>query len=152
MAYSLGEAAKAVRLSKATLSRAIKTGKLSAEKQLNGSFKIEVSELHRVYPPISATVSDDVMQQHKTSNVTVGNQKKQIENELLKIEIQAEKSRNSDLEKRITSLERDKEILHRDKEHLQKLTLSSPDQKKQSSQQSNPSIWSKIFGLIDLRK
>ena len=50
MAYTLGEAAKVTGMSKAALSRAIKRGTISAEKQPNGSFKIEPSELHREYP------------------------------------------------------------------------------------------------------
>ena len=48
--YTLGEAAKAVGKSKATLSKAIKTGKISAERQGNGFYKIDPSELHRVFP------------------------------------------------------------------------------------------------------
>lgn len=51
MSYTLGEAAKATGMSKAALSRAIKNGTLSAEKQENGSYKIDPAELYRVYPP-----------------------------------------------------------------------------------------------------
>jgi hypothetical protein len=50
MTYTLGEAAKATGMSKAALSRSIKNGRLSAEKQEDGSFKIDPAELHRVYP------------------------------------------------------------------------------------------------------
>lgn len=52
MRYTLGEAAKVTGRSKATLSRAIKNGVLSAEKQANGSYHIEASELFRVYPGV----------------------------------------------------------------------------------------------------
>jgi molecular chaperone GrpE (heat shock protein) len=52
MQYTLGEAAKVVGKSKAAISRAIKNHTISAEKQENGSYKIEASELHRVYPPV----------------------------------------------------------------------------------------------------
>ena len=54
MSYTLGEAAKATGMSKAAISRAIKIGSISAEKQENGSFKIDPAELHRVYPPVTA--------------------------------------------------------------------------------------------------
>jgi hypothetical protein len=54
MSYTLGEAAKATGMSKAAISRAIKIGTISAEKQENGSFKIDPAELHRVYPPVAA--------------------------------------------------------------------------------------------------
>lgn len=50
MAYTLGEAAKATGKSKATLSKAIKSGRISAMKGDTGAFQIDPSELHRVYP------------------------------------------------------------------------------------------------------
>ncbi len=54
MAYTLGEAAKATGISKASISRAINSGRISAIKKDDGSFSIEPVELHRVYPPKSA--------------------------------------------------------------------------------------------------
>lgn len=50
MAYTLGEAAKATGKSKATISKAIKRGAISARKDEHGTFHIDPSELHRVYP------------------------------------------------------------------------------------------------------
>jgi hypothetical protein len=52
MAYSLGQAAKAAGISKTSLHRAIKIGRVSAIKNESGSYEIEPSELHRVYPPV----------------------------------------------------------------------------------------------------
>jgi hypothetical protein len=49
--YTLGEAAKATGKSKATISKAIKNGRVSARKDESGTFHIDPSELHRVYPP-----------------------------------------------------------------------------------------------------
>ena len=59
MSYTLGQAAKATGISKPTLSRAIKSGKLSAQKQPDGSFFIDPSELHRVYRSVTATGNDN---------------------------------------------------------------------------------------------
>lgn len=59
MAYTLGEAAKATGISKASLSRAIGNGRISAIRNENGSFSIEPVELHRVYPPATAVTSPD---------------------------------------------------------------------------------------------
>lgn len=56
MVYTLGEAAKATGKSKATISKAIKNGRISAQKDETGTFRIDPSELHRVYPP---TVSSE---------------------------------------------------------------------------------------------
>ena len=60
MVYTLGEAAKATGKSKATISKAIKSGRISAQKDEVGTFHIDPSELHRVYSP---TVSSE---QHET--------------------------------------------------------------------------------------
>lgn len=56
MVYTLGEAARATGKSKATISKAIKSGRVSARKDETGTFHIDPSELHRVYPP---TVSSE---------------------------------------------------------------------------------------------
>ena len=52
MAYTLGAAAKASGRSKATISKAIKSGRLSALKDETGVYRIELAELNRVYPLI----------------------------------------------------------------------------------------------------
>lgn len=56
MAYTLGEAAKVTKKSKATISKAIKSGRISAYKDETGTFHMDPSELHRVYP---LTVSNE---------------------------------------------------------------------------------------------
>lgn len=50
MQFTLSQAAKEVGLSKGTLSRALSSGKLSAERREDGSYQIEASELFRVFP------------------------------------------------------------------------------------------------------
>jgi excisionase family DNA binding protein len=62
MKYSLSEAAKATGKNKTTIQRAIKNGKISAKKGDGGSYEIDPSELHRVFPPAAA--------QHPQSNDT----------------------------------------------------------------------------------
>jgi hypothetical protein len=54
--FSLGRAARAVDRAKSTISRDIKSGKLSATRNANGSVTIDAAELYRVYPPgVAAT-------------------------------------------------------------------------------------------------
>jgi excisionase family DNA binding protein len=53
MTYTVGQAAKATGRSKPTISRAIKSGTISATKNANGSYTIDPAELHRVFPPVS---------------------------------------------------------------------------------------------------
>ena len=50
MSYTLGEAARATGKSKPTIARAIKTGKLSADRGDDGAYSIDPAELNRIYP------------------------------------------------------------------------------------------------------
>jgi excisionase family DNA binding protein len=55
MSYTLGQAAKATGLSKSTIQRAIKGGRISGIKdEASDEWRIDPAELHRVYPPVAA--------------------------------------------------------------------------------------------------
>ena len=54
MSYTLGTAAKATGLSKPTIHRAIRSGRISATRLDDGSYRIDPAELHRVFPPVSS--------------------------------------------------------------------------------------------------
>jgi hypothetical protein len=58
MKLSASQAAKETGKSVPTITRAIKSGKISAENQKNGGYLIEASELFRIFPPL--THSSDV--------------------------------------------------------------------------------------------
>ncbi len=62
MSYTLGEAAIACGKSKSTLSKAIKSGKISAFKNDNGAFEIEPSELFRLYPPTPPPIEQNTIE------------------------------------------------------------------------------------------
>lgn len=68
MSYTLGDAAKAVGKSKTTLHRAIKSGRISAIKSEDGSYSIDPSELHRVFPPVTAVTPADTFQRNDTEH------------------------------------------------------------------------------------
>lgn len=68
MSYTLGDAAKAVGKSKTTLHRAIKSGRISAIKSEDGSYSIDPSELHRVFPPVTAATPADVFLRNDTEH------------------------------------------------------------------------------------
>jgi hypothetical protein len=53
MGISAKEAAQLVGMSKAGILKSIKSGKVSAQKDLNGEWRIEPVELFRVYTPVS---------------------------------------------------------------------------------------------------
>ena len=53
MKLTAGQAAKAVGVSTATITRAIKRGRISAAKDEDGAWRIEPAELHRTFPPVA---------------------------------------------------------------------------------------------------
>lgn len=59
MSFSISRAAKETGLSKSTISRAVKSGRISAQKQDDGSFLIDPAELFRVYPRAVAQLPFD---------------------------------------------------------------------------------------------
>lgn len=63
MQYTAGEAAKATGKNIATITRAIKSGKISASKDTSGAWRIEPSELHRVFPALAQVLRNSEMQQ-----------------------------------------------------------------------------------------
>ena len=125
MAYTLGEAAKAVGKSKATLSKAIKNGKISAAKNVDGSFSIEPSELHRVYPPTPLETVDS--ERLETPNLTDANTKEIIE---LRVKLEAAQQRVSDLEE-------DRDQWRQQANRLLFNTQQTP---------ATPSLWQRLFG------
>lgn len=63
MMYTLGDAAKATGKSKATISKAIKSGRISAAKDETGAFQIDPAELHRVYPPAVSSEQNETLKE-----------------------------------------------------------------------------------------
>ena len=55
MPLTLAEAAQATGLNRSTILRAIKNGKISGARDEAGAWSVEPVELHRVFPPASAT-------------------------------------------------------------------------------------------------
>lgn len=53
MKYTAGQAAKATGVATATITRALKSGRISGQKDDNGAWMIDPAELHRVFPPVS---------------------------------------------------------------------------------------------------
>ena len=61
MHLSLGQAAKETGMDKSTISRAIKSGKLSATRKENGGYAIDPAELFRVFAPASKDTEQPVL-------------------------------------------------------------------------------------------
>ena len=127
MKYTIGEAAKATGKSKATISKAIKNGTLSAERQgtkTTSPFAIEASELFRVFPA-SSTETDTTNKQEQQKNT----------------------STNSSLETEVKllreMLEREREIADDLRRQLEKAVNLLP---KPDSASPTPSLLERLFG------
>jgi len=82
MGITLREASEKVGVTRQTLMKAIKTGRVSAEKSDNGEWRIEPVELFRVWSPVNG------VQQPSQSDLTDGdNPGLQAENRLLREQI-----------------------------------------------------------------
>jgi excisionase family DNA binding protein len=67
MAYTLATAAEAAKVTKPTVFRWIKTGKISAVKAENGTYRIEPAELHRYLDSVAKeTLPDETAKQAET--------------------------------------------------------------------------------------
>jgi len=63
MDMTLAQAAEAVGVNKTTILRAIKSGKVSGSRDDFNQWRIQVAELHRVYPPVPQRGDDEATQQ-----------------------------------------------------------------------------------------
>jgi hypothetical protein len=55
--YNLASASAATGVNKSTVLRAIKAGRLSAQREETGGWSIDPAELHRVFPPLPAAAT-----------------------------------------------------------------------------------------------
>lgn len=100
MSYTLGEAAKATGKDRATISRAIKSGKVSAAKNAHGQWEIEPAELHRVYPA-TATAPQGGATGNAPTRTGVAQDLLQVENDGLRRELEQVRSERDDLRRRL---------------------------------------------------
>lgn len=107
MKYTLSEAATATGKNKATIQRAIKSGKISAPKGESGSYEIDPSELHRVFSPITQRVAHQ-----NSATIRNGAQQAGIPTDFNALQ------RIADLEKELAVMEERKNGLEEQKRHL----------------------------------
>lgn len=110
LGLTLGKAAKQTGLSKATLSRAVKNGRISAQKQDDGSFSIEPSELFRVYKRV---YDETPTTARNTANETIHNPtstpEKDIEIATLRAELHAAREKIDDLKSLADEIREDRD-------------------------------------------
>ncbi len=97
MKYTAGQAAKAAGVATSTITRALKTGRISGEKREAGGWLIEPAELHREFPPVAAQESHNI--------ATLGRATPDFD------------SRNSGLERLVNTLQEQIADLRGDRDH-----------------------------------
>ncbi len=96
---TMGEAAKEAGISKATLSRAIKNGRVSATRNDKGGYDIDPAELFRVYPRNTATGSANGSMKQDATPASTPNETPALRAEIegLKAQLALMKSHADDL-------------------------------------------------------
>jgi excisionase family DNA binding protein len=102
MAYTLATAAEAAKVTKPTVFRWIKSGKISATKTDEGTYRIEPAELHRYLDSVKETPLSETVQKVETPPVTGNDTLPEMialrsEVEKLKALLEAEKQRASEI-------------------------------------------------------
>lgn len=142
MKYTLGTASKATGKSKSTISRDIKSGKISAIHGDNGAYEIDPAELHRVYPAISRNSTWNTSREQYGTGET-GNEIKAMEAEVngLHEQIVLLKSERDDLRRRLDQEAEERRRL------TMLLTHQQPQESYQPEQQPVKSLlFEKLFG------
>jgi excisionase family DNA binding protein len=85
MRYTLGQAAKATGVSKMTIQRAVKCGRISGQKDDAGTYSLDPAEVHRVFPAVTEIHAEPVTERRSdTQELQVVNARLMAENVALK--------------------------------------------------------------------
>jgi excisionase family DNA binding protein len=121
---TLGQASKMVGISKPTISKAISNGRISANK-VDGVFQIEISELLRVYPAVSATKASEPVK--PTTAVA-------------EVELRYMSEKVQDLEKRLSQMQEERDQAQRDNRENLARTMALLESTKSKG------LWSRLTG------
>ena len=128
MKLSLGQAAKETGLDKSTISRAIKSGKLSAHRKESGGYEIDPAELFRVFSPASQKPDPMALPLDVPTETLLENRELRIKLEMAELRIRDKEDEVRDLRRRLDT----------ESEERRKLTLMllAPPQSPPSKEQS----------------
>lgn len=120
MTMTLNEAAKSCRKAKGTVLKAIKEGRLSAPKDVDGRYEIDPSELHRVFP---VTTTDQL---EKPLLTPLSDHENHIEIARLRAELKAANTLSETMAETVADL---RKRLDREGEERRQLTAILTDQR-----------------------
>ena len=133
MKVSASEAAKRTGKSVPTITRAIKSGKISAERTDSGSYLIDPSELFRIFPAV--TSSNDVAPPELSGEIlgVTSNEARLLQEKVSSLEVSLAE----------TKAERDE---WRDQAKRLAIALPAPEKVKQNTLEKPKGFWRRIFG------
>lgn len=108
MHFSLSQAAKETGKGKSSIHRAIKAGRLSAQRHEDGTYSIDAAELFRAFPPtLSEPVSERSTEPHQERPVTpiVTEEVLRVRVEMLTAQLEREQETVADLRRRLDRAE-----------------------------------------------
>jgi hypothetical protein len=145
MKLTLGQAAKAARRSKGTLSKALNSGGISAEKDDKGRWQIDPSELSRW---MSANpVLNSIENQHETPEETHENSALEVEVKMLRERIDAMTAeRDRERGQLVDQIEDLRARLDGAEAERVRLNAILTDQREKSSERSKRSLWKRLTG------
>lgn len=108
MQFSLSQAAKETGKGKSSIHRAIKSGKLSAQRHEDGTYSIDAAELFRAFPPaLPEPVPEQGREPHQEPLVTstIPKEVLRVRVEMLTIQLEREQDTVADLRRRLDRAE-----------------------------------------------
>jgi hypothetical protein len=130
---SLGQAAKEVGLDKSTISRAIKSGKLSAHRKESGGYEIDPAELFRVFAPTS--------QKPELAHAPLDTTTETLfENRELRIRLEAAELRIRDKEDEIRDLRHRLDTENEERRKLTLMLLAQPQPSQRNESIEKPDV------------
>ncbi|NKE48772.1 hypothetical protein HB662_28665 [Roseomonas frigidaquae] len=160
--FTLGEAAKAAGVSKPSLSKAISSGRISAERKPDGSYSIQAAELFRAYPQHGKGNGEGNPSNDATLtgvSQTANPQLAESEANGLREQLATEKAERERERRQLTDQIEDlRSRLDREGEDRRRLTAILTDQRARAEQAAPPSspappvepaprsLWQNLFG------
>jgi hypothetical protein len=134
MKFSLGQAAKETGLDKSTISRAIKSGRLSAQrKEGGGGYEIDPAELFRVFPPASKEQAPLSLPTDASTDVL-------LENRELRIKLEAAEARIRDKDEEVHDLRRRLDLEGEERRKLTMMLLAYHPQEQPKENDRNQTV------------
>jgi chromosome segregation ATPase len=116
---TLGQAAKESNVSKSTLSRAIKEGRMSATRREDGGYMIDPAELFRAYPKKQSATDAETVSWSGTQPVQHSNiNGLQMEVEMLRERLQDKDSHIDTLQQQVGDIQKDRDHWRQQATHL----------------------------------